>query len=99
MAVELQQLPSENDGRRPHVGPVRKTLVLDEIFLANEIVGVGGLQDAIGVIIDNCFLDLSPEAPGEREHECITVQNGAFALVRKRSLVDHSENADVSSRL
>src|SRR4051812_44494658 len=42
-ALQLEQPFGQYNRRRPHIRPVRQTLVLDEIFFLDQIVGVGGL--------------------------------------------------------
>src|SRR3982750_4710552 len=60
-ALQLEEPFGEYDRRRPHIRPVRQTLVLDEIFFLDQIVGVGGLENAVGAIAYRCFLDGSSE--------------------------------------
>jgi hypothetical protein len=98
-AIQLQQPARENDRRRPHVSPVRKPLVLDEVFFANEVVGIRRLQNAEGVLVHGRVLDRCAKPASESADECFAVQDGVLPDLRQVALVYHSENAEVSSRL
>src|ERR1700680_567876 len=96
-AIQPEQLLREDDGRRPDIRPVGEPLVLDEILLADEIVGVRWLEDTVGALVYCRVLDRRTEASSERDDERVAIEDSRLANLREISLVDHIERTDVSS--
>src|SRR5437762_8450605 len=96
-AVQFEKLPSQHDRCGPHVCPVGKPLVLDEVFFANQIVSVRRLENAESMITDACVLNRSAKPTSKREHQRIPVENGGATYFGEIGVVEHSGNADGSS--